>query len=166
MIVANHHVPTGSTPMTTIEHTVRTWDAIDNPECENCHGLSRPIRKKTTCREGLVQLAFSPKAMLRRRLIQLMHDSRLPQAEFSETVLGLDSVTLYRYLRGAMIPQSKAKQLRSIEHVTRDGAFTIVVYHTGSESQHWDMMLNRRARKLKRPMHLSAVAAGKSANIP
>lgn len=143
----------------TTEITVRKWDALDNPECENCGGLARPIRPKRQCNGAPVQLALSTKAMLRRRLLQLIHDSRLPQAEFSEAVLGLDSVTLYRYLRGSEIPQSKAKQLRSIEHVTRDGAFTVVVYRTATESYHWPSMLKQRARKLKRPAHLCAMTA-------
>lgn len=141
------------------QNVVEAWHPINNPDCTNCNGLSRPVRRvpKKPCE--MVQLQLSRKAMLTRRLIQLIFDSRLPQAEFSESVLGIDSVTLYRYLRGAAIPQSKAKQLRSIEHVTRDGQFTVVVYRTGSESGHWNMMLNKRARKMKRPPHLMAQRA-------
>lgn len=145
--------------------SVAPWHPFDQPDCENCHGLSKPVRpRKKPADCGMAQLAVSHAVKLRRRLMQIMHDSRLPQAEFSESVLGIDSATLYRYLRGASIPQSKAKQVRSIEHVMRDEQFTVVVYRTGAESIHWNHMLHRRARKTKRPMHLTALDALREMN--
>lgn len=150
--------PVGSTVV------VPPWDPVTQPSCENCHGLARPVRTKKPADCGMAQLQVSHAVKLRRRLMQLMHDSRLPQAEFSESVLGIDSATLYRYLRGASIPHSKAKQVRSIEHVMRDAQFTVVVYRTGAESIHWNHMLHRRARKTKRPMHLTALDALRDMN--
>lgn len=141
------------------------WHPLTQPDCPSCHGLSKPVRKHRKAFDcGMAQLALSASAKLRRRLLQVLHDSRLPQDEFSESVLGIDSATLYRYLRGAVIPQSKARQIRSIEHVTRDGGFTVVVFRTREESTHWNSMLLRRARKAKRPIHLSAIDALREIN--
>lgn len=68
-------------------------------------------------------------------------------------MLGVDEVTLYRYLNGAKIPRSKAIQIRSIEHVERKATVMHVIYRTTPERDRWDAMFRRRLR-MKRPQTL------------
>lgn len=128
------------------------WHPVEHPECTNCNGLSRPVRKRRKapifdC--GMVTLQLSRKAQLRRHFHSLVFRSELPQETLARHIFGIDPATLWRYLNGGVIPHSTESQIRSIQYIKREGADVVVVYNTGAPSKHWDAMLRRRKRKVK-----------------
>lgn len=71
----------------------------------------------------------------------------MSQADFADQVLGVNEVTVYRYLHGGTIPKSKMRHLERIEAIARDGAYLTVVYRTyGTTGLHHKAMVRQRAQ--------------------
>lgn len=121
------------------EHPIHRCD-----HCGKLPGRKRPKRRAQDC--GPVQLKLSEKMILRRRIRDMILMSQLPMVEFAESVLGIDQVTLYRYLNGSVVPKSKAKQLQSIVLIERNDDHVHIVLRPCAERPRWDSMLRRRTQ--------------------
>lgn len=117
--------------------------------CQHCGTppVRRPKRQLPDC--GLVQLKLSRSAATRKHLRMLVYASKLPQSEFAQYVLGVDDATVYRYLHGAVIPQSKAVQLRNIVDIKREGTYIHLTIRTCAERTRWNTMILRRNREAR-----------------
>lgn len=114
-----------------------------------CHGCGTPNLKRKKRRLpdcGPIQLKLSRSAADRKHLRALIYASKLPQGEFAHYIMGVDQATLWRYLNGAVIPHSKAAQVRSIRHIERHGTDLQIVIRTCAERTRWNTMLLRRDR--------------------
>lgn len=134
---------------------IHKWHAITNPDCENCHGLSRPVRAKRTPRHTpqIVSLALNSILADRKHLRILLRGSRLPQSDFAK-VVGITQSTLYRWLHGGTIPQTKRDYLNSIQFIRRDGAEVHVVYRVYAPAPRWTAEMDRRDSRTTNPARI------------
>lgn len=131
------------------------WHPFDNPDCTNCHGLSRPVRaqRKPNHTAQIVQLALNSILADRKHLRTLLRGSRLPQSDFAKLV-GVTQSTLYRWLHGSTIPQTKRDFLNSIQFIRRDGADVHVVYRVYMPAPRWDTEVERRDSRATNPARI------------
>jgi transcriptional regulator with XRE-family HTH domain len=138
---------------------VSSWHPLDNPECTNCKGLSRPVRptRKPSHTPEIVPLQLNSILADRKHLRTLVEGSRLPQGDFAR-LIGVTQSTLWRWLTGGTIPQSKRDYLNRIQTIRRYGADVVVVYRVYVPGPRWDAELTRRddplVREARRVQHI------------
>lgn len=134
------------------EHNVTACCGPDNVtstpktiSCPRCGFTLRPKSPKPPCKPITLQL--SRRAKIRRKLARLIEDSELPNDEFAQYVLGLDDMTVHRYLKGHTLPQSRMVQLDNIEHISRSGNMIHLTIRTCAPRPRWEWMLKERNKK-------------------
>lgn len=140
------------------------WNPLTNPDCTNCNGLSRPVRRKKKPEVAYDCIGHLPQLRLNKTLgeIKRERDKRLETRSLLTSItyraelpyervarlLGMSPVTMWRMMEGkGTIHDEDIKHLRSIEYIKRDGAYTHVIYHTGTPSPRWDFMKKKRKRE-------------------
>jgi len=127
--------------------------------CPRCGYLPKPARTPENCPTARpLKLKLSRAAATRRKLRDLIDESRLPQDEFAQYVLGIDDMTVHRYLKGSVLPQSRMTQLSNIEHISREGDVIHVIIRACPERPRWNWMLKQRKRSKQRKQKMSGLA--------
>lgn len=117
--------------------------AITSPPCQRCGKWTVTYRMRDRPECELVQLKLSYKASVRQKLKKLVRESRLPKEEFARCVLGVDPTTLFSYLKGGTIPDSRLAYMHSIESVSRSGGYIHTVTRCPDRPR-WNHMLYTR----------------------
>lgn len=89
-----------------------------------------------------------PHAIVRAKLAQIIHESRLPVVVFSQWVLGRSDRTAQRYLAGGPIPDDAANWIQRIEAVQLVGDELTIRLRWRRENPRWNRgrAMERRRR--------------------
>lgn len=141
-------------PDLTTEIPTLPWHPVTNPDCTNCNGLSRPVRRKKPCNCPLIQLALEPVAATRRHVQRLPKQAGLPPDLFVIRVLGVTPKAFWDKVANGRLSKTAAQHLNSIESVSREGSKVHVIYDVGNVSGRWDATLARRKIRDASPDHV------------
>lgn len=144
--------------------SVPPWHPLDHPHCENCKGLSRPVRQKKPCDAPPVQLELGQALTFRKHTLAILRQAGIPRNLFASCVLGKVPSTLWAQLKAGRVPKITTLQLQSIQEVQRDGSKLLVTYDVGNLGIRWDTTLSRRAARDAHPDAALHMFVAKQAN--
>lgn len=121
------------------DSTIAPWHPLDNPECTNCRGLSRPVRprRKTFARDGVIchpqriPLQLNEVLAFRKHLRSLLSEARLPQDRFARIIKVTQTTVSHWLFKGTPSPENRA-YVDSIRSIRRLGKEVHVVYDIGT----------------------------------
>lgn len=139
--------------MSTERVEVPVWHPLEHPACENCHGLSRPVRPKrktferdgVICHPKVIPLELNLTLAFRRHLRLLLQGASVPQHVFA-SLLGITPPTLDAWRSGALPEPKKRQSITAIEAMHRKDDCVYVVHRVSQLSAQWKATVIRRER--------------------